>query len=260
MILEPTKELLNKRISDFFVKLQFNEELHKYTLDNRVLVSVSKIVEQFAEKVNWTQKAAGVAYKTNSTLPLVLNDWKTEKDKSIILGHKTHHFGEILGPNSRKPVNTQEQAILNFWANVDPKRYIRVSREVRMYHKSLYYAGTCDFILYDTVLKGFIIGDYKSNKDLFKNFKEKKLLYPFDLMLDQPFSKYEIQLTLYQILLSQLNIPVVDRWIVWLLPEHKCKEKGLPYGSYKNYKGRELLSPMTNWLYKQNTLFYYNEN
>lgn len=66
------------------------------------------------------------------------------------------------------------------------------------------------------------IKTHNTNKDLFKNFKEKKLLPPFETLLDNDFNKYQIQLSLYQILFEQTGYKVSERIIVWLKPDGEC--------------------------------------
>ena len=88
-----------------------------------------------------------------------------------------------------------------------------------MYHKELMYAGTLDILCYNKNTGEYIILDYKTNKDLFKNFKEKKLLKPFDNLLDNPFNKYQLQLSFYQILIEQIDfIKISSRKIIWIKP------------------------------------------
>jgi hypothetical protein len=93
------------------------------------------------------------------------------------------------------------------------------------------YAGTADIILYNTKTDKYIIGDYKTNKDLFKNYKGKKMLLPFNGLLDCPLSKYKLQASYYQILLEQMEgVEVEERWVIHLLPD----------GTYKVHKPEDL--------------------
>src|SRR6188768_148038 len=126
-----TREDLNKLIRDYFIKLEYDGFFHKYTCEGRIMTSVSKIVKAFIAPVNWNQKAQGVAYKTGVTVGKVKRNWDYERDISIVQGHKTHSFGELLGPGCGKPETNQERALVKFWSNVDKQRYIRVAREVR---------------------------------------------------------------------------------------------------------------------------------
>ena len=74
-----------------------------------------------------------------------------------------------------------------------------------------------DILLFDTKNQTYIIADYKTNRDLFKNFQGQTMLGPFEYKWDRPFSHYEIQLSYYQILIEQiLGITVSRRIVVYL--------------------------------------------
>lgn len=66
------------------------------------------------------------------------------------------------------PFNAQEEAVVKFWKEL-PEHIILVGVEIRMYHFSLLYPGTMNILLFDTKNQTYIIADYKTNKDLFKN-------------------------------------------------------------------------------------------
>jgi hypothetical protein len=73
--------------------------------------------------------------------------------------------------------------------------------------------------LYNTLTGKFILADYKTNRDLFKNFASKKLLYPFNFLLDNPYNKYQLQLSSYQILFELVGYEVESRRIIWIKPD-----------------------------------------
>ena len=52
-----------------------------------------------------------------------------------------------------------------------------------MYHKKYKFAGTCDTLLYNTHTGKYILTDYKTNEDLFKNFAGERLLHCFSDLL-----------------------------------------------------------------------------
>ncbi len=80
-------------------------------------------------------------------------------------------------------------------------------------------SGRSDVHGHNTLNNTLILGDFKTNEDLFKNFKGQRLLKPFNFLLDTPFSKYNLQLSYYQILLEQIpDIKVEKRKIIWLKP------------------------------------------
>jgi hypothetical protein len=93
-----------------------------------------------------------------------------------------------------------------------------VFSELQMYHKDYMFGGTADIILYNKNTKKYIIADYKTNEDLFKNFKSKKLKGVFSNLLESGYNKYQVQFSLYQILLEQAGVEVEKRCLVHLLP------------------------------------------
>ena len=97
-----------------------------------------------------------------------------------------------------------------------PEHILPVTAELRMYHFKHLFAGTADVLLFDTKNQTYIIADYKTNKDLNKNFRNKTMLAPFNNLLDSPLNHYQIQLSYYQILLEQIGVKVSRRIIVWL--------------------------------------------
>ena len=60
---------------------------------------------------------------------------------------------------------------------------------------------------------------HNTNKDLYKNFKEQKLLEPFEELLDMPLNIYKLQLSLYQNCLEKVGLKTVARRILWLKPD-----------------------------------------
>jgi hypothetical protein len=147
---------------------------------------------------------------------MILQDWLDINKESIERGHRVHSFGELYQfDRSLKPSCPQEEAIVKFWQEV-PEHIIPVAAELRMYHFKELYAGTADIILFDTKTQTYIIADYKTNKDLYKNFKGKTMTGVFSHLLDCPLNHYVIQLSYYQILLEQVGVQVGRRVIIWL--------------------------------------------
>ena len=71
-------------------------------------------------------------------------------------------------------------------------------------------------ILYDIENNKFIIVDWKTNNDIYKNHKKQKLLEPFTDMLQCPANLYKIQLNLYDMCFEDVEFPIEGRLIVWL--------------------------------------------
>jgi hypothetical protein len=98
------------------------------------------------------------------------------------------------------------------------------------------YAGTFDLLVYSTIpgKEGLLIFDYKTNEDLYKNFKDKHLLEPFTKMKDTPKNHYEIQQSLYENALNEIGYKILGKRLVWIKPDGsytivKMTEKIIPF-------------------------------
>lgn len=206
----------------YFSQLEFEENSHKYTYKGRKLkYSVSGIIKKFTIPFDVGLMSGLVAKKEGTTQAIIKDRWEKEKDKACSKGNVAHLFGELY-PFDRtlEPKDELDPSVIAFWDDL-PEHIVPVVMELRMYHKELLFAGTADIILYNTRTETYIIGDYKTNKDLFKTYKDKRLLTPFQSLLDCPYNKYQLQLSFYQILLEQAGVTVSSRKIIWLLPDAK---------------------------------------
>ncbi len=210
-------EKLKQDILVFFKDLTFDEESHTYKVGSKSInYSVSGLIKKLTIPFDAQAVSAAMSRTTGMSQDEILQSWETKSKLACKKGNEAHLFGELYPFNRHiKPRTKQEQAIVKFWNDI-PEHIVPVIMELQMYHKEYMFAGTSDILLYNTKTNNYVLGDYKSNADLFKNYKCKKLLSPFNFLLDNPFNKYQIQLSLYQILLEQLNLKVEKRKIVWL--------------------------------------------
>lgn len=223
--------LLNKRqyVENYFAELDFNEEAHRYKYRGRVLYSVSSVIKRCTPVFDADKIAGYVARSRNISKAEVLAEWEDIKNKACDFGTKVHLFGERYRVGDI-PEDGHEQAIVKFWDEV-PKHIVPFMFELQMFSEELGIAGTADIILYNTRTGNFIIADYKTNKDLFKNHKNQTLLAPFQDKLDMPLSKYDIQLSFYKHLFEQCGFKVEACKVVWLKPD----------GSYELYNSPDLI-------------------
>lgn len=213
---------LKQEVLDFFGALRFNEEFHKYEAEEVPLKSVSHTLKNYVEEFDANKIAGFVARKMGVTKQEVLDMWEAKKNAACDKGTKVHFFGENFLEHNLEPSNPYEEAIVKF-NNSLPKHIIPLFVELRMFSKELKVAGTSDLVLYNIKTGKFIIADYKTNVDLFKNYKGKKMLTPFGRLLDNPYNKYQLQLSLYHYLFELTGYKVEARWLIWLLPTGEFK-------------------------------------
>lgn len=248
-------EQIRNKILDSFNELVFVDEGHKYFVGDRELLSVSVVTHLFKEHFDSETKAIETSERNwdnpNSkyyrmTPEEILKQWKEKSENACSHGTEVHEFGEscfyymtgqydkILpefkcrltndgGFESRSP---KEDAAVRFYQDI-PKCIVPILAETKVYDANLGYAGTFDILFYydatiegrDDNKSGLMIMDWKTNEDLYKNFKSKTLYEPFDELPDMPLSLYSLQLSLYQICLENIGYKTAGRRILWLKPD-----------------------------------------
>ena len=227
-------------VKDFFKEINFNEETHTYTKDKKRLTPVSYVLKNFVEEFDSDKMSALVAIKRGVSQSVILQEWEDNKNRACELGTKVHLFGELYcRDRSLKPTNGYEEAIVKWYKTV-PNFIEPLFLELQMFSDALGIAGTADMIFYNKNTGKFSIRDYKTNVDLFKNYKGKKMLKPFDNLLDNPYNKYQLQLSLYQILFEQTGYEIESRALVWIKPN----------GTYEVYKTEDYTKQLLNVLGK----------
>ena len=211
------KSKIKKQAKKKFQKLKFKEKTHIYTVDKKEIPSTSSLIKQFYKEFDSDKVSFFVAKKKGVSKQQVLDEWKDINLESIDRGNNVHQFAEdYCNGLDVKPTCIQTHAVVNFWNNL-PAYYELVFVELQMCDEQFWYAGTTDFVLLDNRDGSLVIGDYKTNKDIFKSYN--MMLHPFDLLEDCPYNHYQIQFSYYQILLEQLGYKISNRLLVWLKHE-----------------------------------------
>lgn len=239
-----------------FRDLEFVENSHKYFVPQKdgtkvELPSVSSIIQQWEQKVDWDEKAELKALKLGISSEELKKQWHENNIISTSCGSKTHFWGEqamnmFIGRENLTKQNMpfqytndgylipycgKEWAITHYYTDIlNNKNVYPVMPEAKIYtnYNDMFklkkpYAGTFD-ILMAYRYKGeivYAIHDFKTNKDLYKQYARNNgimMLPPFDSMgfYDEPYEHYIIQLNCYAIGLMQLGIKIIDRCIIWL--------------------------------------------
>jgi hypothetical protein len=224
---------IGRKLIRHFDKMVFDEPSHTYTVVGKGLKPVSTFISEFYKPFNAEKQAGFSAFKEGITKEEMLKKWDDIREEACTNGTMVHDFGERYvidryGVESDlryssvnqhlkrgEELQPKSKALVKFWDN-KPEWYVPIALELRMFCVALGIAGTADIILLDTRDNTLVIADYKTNKDLFKNFKDKRLLGIFKDLKDMPYSKYVIQLSMYQILLEKAGYKVSRRFLVYL--------------------------------------------
>ena len=247
------QEIREKIVETYTNKLIFLEGPHEYYLDGVQYMCVSDVThkykpitgEQMAENcVKKWQKDQDPSYKYYGlTKEEILAQWAVKSGHACEFGTEVHAFGEsmfyyMIGEPEKilpecadkfrdgipRPTSLHEEAVVKFWEDI-PETFVPVLAETKVFNRNgTPYAGTFDILFYYVDEKnpqksGLVIFDYKTNEDLYKNFRGQKLLWPFNDMLDMSYSYYTLQLGCYQVPLENLGYKVVGRRLIWLRPD-----------------------------------------
>jgi len=241
---------LRNYITNAFCELEFVDKTHQYFLHGKELKSVSKVVESFAPKFD-AQAQAQICYEKyydkedskyyGMTPKQILKEWKINNKKACDKGHEKHSYNEILFDFYTGKIDEielpKEDDYMNwnsikFWEDL-PVSYIPLLSECRVYSEKLKYSGTFDLLCaWDrpnaNLKESLILLDFKTNRDLFKNYNDQRMLSPFEDMRNSPAEgQYPLQLSLYQIPLENIGCKVLDRILIYL---NESKDN---YGKYK---------------------------
>ncbi len=220
------------------------------------LRSVSATVDLFIPETDWTEVTARYAMKHDMTPEAVSDMWKRNADRACTEGTVVHEYGEmwhhlLLGHPEDINDRFQIQLVDGYFYPVSPKQkavaqfnedlfnvgsMYPVLVETRVYNEELGYAGTFDKLVYyqhptDDSKSGLVIWDYKTNANLYKEYQRSKgitMKPPFNDLIDEDYSHYIIQQSLYQIPLEKLGHKVLARKLIWVKPDETYEKVNCP--------------------------------
>jgi len=229
-------------LSQYFKDLVFKEKTHEYFAGGiKIPLSVTKLVQEFYEPFDLHTLSLRVANKEGRSQQEVQEEWKQKGITAAQKGTEVHEYARQCAFEGEKPPKDKYQtAALNFVKSL-PGHVVPFLGEYQMYHKEFEYAGTCDLVLHNEETENFVICDYKTNKDLFKNWHTKTMLSPFEFLLECDFNKYQLQLSLYQMMFEQTGAHVSSRKVIWLRTDgnfeiHDAEDYTKSLTAYLKYK------------------------
>lgn len=203
--------------------LQFIEQGHVYTLDNKVLKSVSSIVASQFRKFNSHAIANAISKKKNEDSPYhgmtkedILHQWNESGKESRNLGMTLHRNIELFYRDGVTPQDSPEwQQFMQF--HKDHPDWNCIANEFQVHNDKV--AGTIDAI-FDTP-DGIVLVDWKRCKAMdFSGYGMGRGVMKH--VADCNYSKYSLQLSLYKAL---CKIEVTSCFIVQMHPSLEKYQK-----------------------------------
>ena len=242
--------LTELQIKDKFPGLVFVEKTHTYTVNGKILPSVSSLIKHFHKPFDSGNVAYGYAKKYGFDQKDVLDAWEGEALKATTHGTKVHLFGENyiryiynLGVKKKpKTVCKKALGIIQF-VNDLPDYVEIIGCEIQMYNETWEYCGTCDILAYNHNNGYYILMDLKTNEELTSKYDQDPLFIipPEYGLVQDSFGKYTCQLSFYQLLLEEIGLNIGSRIIIHLKEQEDKK-------LYKLYPTKNLTKEIRNWL------------
>lgn len=276
---------IREKVVDSFQDLIFEEEPHKYFLHGKEIMCVSNVVHMFQPHFDvdiMAQRTYERNYNNERskyyrmTPEMIKEVWAKISNDACSHGTERHEFAEsvfyfmtnqldkildqfqdrLSYDEHNQPVflakDPKEIAAATFYEEL-PDSLLPILAETKVYNEELGYSGTFDLLMYydapidgkDDRYSGLCVMDWKTNRDLYKNFKDQRLLHPFQDLQDMPLSIYKLQLSLYQLCLEKIGLKTIARRIMWLMPDGTYEK--LPLESYTKQLEEELTkNPIAN--------------
>lgn len=206
--------------------IKFVESTHRYMDEaGKDLISVSKFMDKFKEKVDWNAVAKRVAVKqtkegTPTTVWDVLKKWENKRDQSATIGTLFHSISEADLIGKKDPKFYDKICRVEYTEKISessdkysiPINEIKnntVYPELMIYDTEHMICGQSDKVI--VVNNKINIWDYKTDAEIsFKGYSNKwmspkKLLAPLSHLDDCNGNIYSIKMSLYMYLLWKAN-------------------------------------------------------
>lgn len=177
--------------------LKFDEDSHTYSVDGKVLKSVTEVVSTFFPFD--TDKVAGiVSRKTGFEKDYIKNQWELSRNIAASKGSLHHQQAEDYFNGKDLPDGLYESQIKQFFE--DHSFLTKHKAEWQVYSEELGVAGTIDLVMNDS--DEVYIFDWKTSKEV-KMESNWMGLKPAHKLMDCSYVHYSLQLSLYRYILEK---------------------------------------------------------
>ena len=227
-----TKEEIKDRLK-VFDDFKFFEEDHHYEYKGqRVGMSVTRLIEEYANEFNKDEMAERVAAKENKTVRQVLDEWQYKNDFACEKGTTCHEYAQYLWTyKDYKPLYfDKSEKYLNAVNKIQSQaRQFKVDYALILEHLADEFvigsdefdiASAIDHLFINEFTGGLVLVDYKTNSYLTgfnKKAYSKKMKVPLDNLNDDSLHHYYLQLSIYKYLVEKYaKVEVSEMFIVYM--------------------------------------------
>lgn len=204
-----------------FADLCLDEATHTYTLNGRILTSVSALLDRVRPAFDRVGKATEIAERQGVPLSAILNQWDAARDAALERGTRVHRYiGQVL----REEVVTltederlpEMSAFDTLWREASKTTDV-IAVEWMIYDEGLGIAGTVDAVLFDKARRETYLVDWKTGREFrTSNAWGRTFHPPFEFLDDCEMSAATLQLELYRLILDRAEYNYFVPYVVHL--------------------------------------------
>lgn len=228
-----TKEEVLKVLKDSFKDFVFFEDGHYYECKGqRVGISVTRLIEQYANEFDSEGMAEKVANKENRSIEEVLTEWKYKADFACAKGSTCHEFVQSLwSGNEYKWIDFYDNHDYNMavikiqnqahnFENDYKEHLEHLIDELPIGSEEFDIASCVDHLFYNKLTGEVVLVDYKTNSYMSgynKKAYSKKMKVPLNHLNDDALHHYYIQLSIYKYLIeTYTHLKIGEMFIVYM--------------------------------------------
>lgn len=239
---EEILNILNEAFGDFKF---FPEDHHYEYKGKRVGVSVTTYYAEYENEFNAQEMAYNVAYRDGKNVLDVLNEWTYKRDFSCSKGSAVHEYAQSLWSGEeykyrhkfddsekyRETLLKLGKQAINFHNDFEDK-WEHLADEYVVGSEEYDIASAVDHLYLDKTTNELLLGDYKTNSDIYKNEKTyNRMKTPLRHLKDTTLNHYALQLSIYKFLIEKYTkLKVARLFIIWFSEENdNYKIIDIPY-------------------------------
>lgn len=199
------------------IEIRYDDDEHRYETDNcKDFVSATTFIGTFFEKFDIEAVSKRSGAKRGVDPEVLKQEWKQNGIDACALGNNVHLYCEnyLKGLDLPEPINEKAASLIQqVLPTLGQLKKLYVSRpEMIVFSERLQLAGTIDVFSKRKVQLGVYLFDWKTNKEIVTyNRYRKYAKMPIQHLADTNFTKYSLQLNLYEYMLKYENyIPKKD--------------------------------------------------
>lgn len=213
-------KLFAKKELSKFDYIDFNEQYHFYTdtvNDKKFEKSTTQFYKEFTEPFNMKKWSRIKCSEYRMTPEELAKHWCNLGKEASERGNDFHNFAEksyIDKKTGEYENKTLKKYFIQFLKDTN-KRLICLGNEINVGDRIINIAGRMDIMFYDLFTKEYIIGDWKTNKEI--KFKNNYNMTGFFQWFDtSEYTKFSLQLSMYKFIIERnTNIKIGRLEIYW---------------------------------------------